>query len=83
MRTGVMVVALLAALVPLDEAAGQKSCEASCSGNASCLKRCVSAQKQAPPARQRQAAPKPSSGSSSDTSWRERAFTNDGGAGGY
>jgi len=85
MRTSVLLVALLAGLIPLDQAVGQKSCEASCSGNAGCVQRCASAAKRASQAKQRHAAPKaaPTSSSDSGNAWRERAFTNDGGGGGY
>src|SRR5262245_3246649 len=84
MRAAMMSLALLAALVvPLDEAAGLTSCERKCHGNAGCLSACKSVQKPPAPAkRQQQAAPAPA-GNSQSGGWRERAFTTEGGAGGY
>jgi len=77
-----MSLALLAGLiVPLDEAAGLTSCQRKCQGNAGCLSACRSVQKPPAPAKRQQAAPAPASNAQSG--WRERAFTTEGGAGGY
>jgi len=85
MRAAMMSLALLAGLiVPLDEAAGQANCQSKCKGNSACLNRCAQGAKPSPQAKHSQAAPKaavaPSGGQSG---WRERAFTTEGGAGGY
>jgi hypothetical protein len=86
MRAAMMSLALLAGLiVPLDEAAGQTNCESKCKGNSACLNRCATGVKRSPQAKHSQAAPKaavsPSGGG--QNAWRERAFTTEGGAGGY
>jgi hypothetical protein len=85
MRAAMMSLALLAGLIlPLDEAAGQTNCEKNCKGNKACLSRCGNAPKRSPAAKQGQAAPRaavaPSGG---QNGWRDRAFTSEGGAGGY
>jgi hypothetical protein len=70
---------MLGLILPLDEAAGQTSCDKKCQGNNTCLRKCGQPSKRAPQAKQRQAPP-----AAADTSgWRERAFTTEGGAGGY
>jgi hypothetical protein len=86
MRAAMMSLALLAGLiVPLDEAAGQTNCESKCKGNSACLNRRATGVKRSPQAKHSQAAPKaavsPSGGG--QNAWRERAFTTEGGAGGY
>ena len=86
MRTAMMSLALLAGLIlPWDEAAGQTNCEKNCKGNSACLNRCGNAPKRSPAAKQAQPAPRaavsPSGGGQSG--WRDRAFTTEGGAGGY
>jgi hypothetical protein len=85
MRTAMISLALLAGLiVPLDEAAGQSNCESRCKGNSACLNRCGHTPKRSAAAKQGQTAPKPAvSPSGSAGGWRERAFTTEGGAGGY
>ena len=82
MRAAMLSLALLAGLaIPLDEAVGLSSCEKKCHGNSACLGGCKAAQKRPPPPdKARQAAPAPASGASG---WRDRAFTTEGGAGGY
>jgi len=85
MRTAMISLALLAGLiVPLDEAVGQSRCESKCKGNSACLSRCGNMPKRSAAARQGQAAPKAAvSPSQGANGWRERAFTTEGGAGGY
>jgi hypothetical protein len=85
MRAAMMSLALLAGLVvPLGEAAGQSNCASKCKGNSACLNRCGNGAKHSPQAKHSQATPKATaSPSSSQNGWRERAFTTEGGAGGY
>ena len=81
MRAAMMSLALMLGLiVPLGGAAGQSSCEKKCRGNSSCLRQCAQPQKRAPQAKQQRQAPPAAADSSG---WRERAFTTEGGAGGY
>jgi hypothetical protein len=83
MRAVMMSLALLAGLIlPLDEAAGQTNCEKSCKGNRACVSRCGNAPKRSPGAKQGQAVPR-AAVSGSQNGWRDRAFTSEGGAGGY
>jgi hypothetical protein len=84
-RAAMISLALLAGLIiPLDEAAGQSNCESRCKGNSACLSRCANAPKRSAGAKQSQAAPKAAiSPSNGQNGWRERAFTTEGGAGGY
>lgn len=85
MRAAMISLALLAGfIVPLDEAAGQTNCESKCKGNSACLNRCGNPAKRSPQAKHSQAAPKAAvSPSGGQNGWRERAFTTEGGAGGY
>jgi len=85
MRTAMISLALLAGLiVPLDEAAGQSRCESKCKGNSACLNRCGNMPKRSAAVKQGQTAPKAAaSPSAGQNGWRERAFTTEGGAGGY
>jgi hypothetical protein len=85
MRAAMISLALLAGfIVPLDEAAGQSNCQSRCKGNSACLNRCANLPKRPAAAKQGQTASKPAvSPSGGPSGWRDRAFTTEGGAGGY
>jgi hypothetical protein len=84
MRAAMMSLALLAGLVvSLDEAAGQTSCAKQCKGNSACLNRCGNAPKRAIAAKEAQTTPRAGVSPSGGQGWRDRAFTTEGGAGGY
>ena len=83
MRTALVSFALLVGLVgPLNEAGAQSTCDSKCQGNSACLAKCGNAPKRSPQAKARQAPPAAPS-SPANRAWRERAFTTEGGAGGY
>ena len=83
MRTALVSFALLAGLVgPFNEAGARSACDSKCQGNSACLEKCGNAPKRSPQAKARQAPPTAPS-SPASRAWRERAFTTEGGAGGY